>query len=164
MSNKLKKVDYVVHWVTDYDPKTKKQISKKREFINGMCNAHTHGLDKYGSHELQIVIDAPDAYSFLFEKIARQIASGQLKLEDGMILKGMFSDGADLRVDKHLQYINGYTEKPEYVWRLIIPDGEFKMPEESEEVPYCFQTLEPTRDYWKTVYELEGKEWLEDWD
>jgi hypothetical protein len=38
------------------------------------------------------------------------------------------------------------------------------MPEESEEVPYCFQTLEPTRDYWKTVYKLEGKEWPEDWD
>lgn len=45
----MSKVDWIIHGVAGED------------MLSGMVDAHSHGLDRYGSRELQVVLNA-DAY------------------------------------------------------------------------------------------------------
>ena len=103
----------------------------------GMCDAHTHGLDKYGSKEIQFVIfGPPEVIGGLLNEVGEAISKG-LKLHDGMFLYGFCDDGAKLKVYETVDCFG------EPIYRLIMPDAEFKYPEDSNEEPYCWQYESP---------------------
>lgn len=113
----------------------------RQDFFPGMCDAHTHGLNACGSLELQFVLDCypPETIAWLLNGISRRICAGE-RFSDGDLIEGFTDDGASLRVFQTTD-----TEgKP--ILRIIVPDGDFRFPEESDEYPYCLQLMSPYRD------------------
>lgn len=153
------KAFYKIHWVNDFkdgDVNTGKRVDYN--YLNGMCDAHTHGLKKYCGHELQMTVNLL-AYAHLFDDIAYKIIFEGLKLHDGMIIEGLFDDDAVVRISEVYDFYSHEEHQP--YWRIIIPDGDFKMPEESEEYPYCFQMMNPHRQFYidhKETYKNLGVE------
>ena len=129
--------DWMIHIVADGTPCEVCGEAHADQFYGGMCDAHTHGLDKYGSLELQFVLAyPPESICYILNSVGENIRNG-LMLEDGMTIDGLFEDGAKLKVFK----TTAESGKP--VFRLIMPDGEFRWPEDSDEYPYCLQYKSP---------------------
>lgn len=121
---KNKDIDWIIHGVIG------------DEYIGGMCDMHSHGLNKYGSRELQVVLCAEE-YAAIINKVGLLIKNNGVKLHAGMFIENLFDDDALLRIDDAVD-CNG-----EPIWRLIIPDVDYKFPEESDEYPYFLQTYSP---------------------
>lgn len=127
----MKNYDWGIHLVFDKDE------DKEPNFHNAMCDAHTHGLNKYGSLELQFVLTyPPSAIGYILNTVAESIRDG-LELEDGDMLTGICDDNAALKVFKTTDYYG------DPIFRLVMPDGDMKYPEESSEYPYNMQYRSP---------------------
>ena len=128
-----KKYPWEIHYVTDNG----KGKDHEAVFIPGMCDAHTHGLDRFGSLELQVVISLPpNLMGYLFNAVGDSIRNG-LVLEDGAILSGYFENDIKIKV---------FKTKDTYgapVFRLILPDEKLRFPEESDQHPYMMQYKSP---------------------
>lgn len=110
-------------------------------FLAGMCDAHTHGMEKKGFTELQMVLAYPDEYiAYIINTVADRIMSGKVVEEDGKIVENIFEDGAGVRLDRNVDSFG------DDVFRIIIPDGKFRMPEDSDEYPYNLQDESPYRE------------------
>lgn len=118
-----------IHLITNSEEET--------AFMAGMCDAHTHGLDKYGSLEIQFVLAYPTPMiGHILNEIGARVANGE-RLSDGSLLKGICDDEAELKVYETTDVFG------EPILRIIMPDGEFKYPEESTEYPYNMQYENP---------------------
>ena len=103
-----------------------------------MCDVHTHGMNKNGLVELQMVLEYPkEAIAYIVNTGSDRIISGEIAEKDGVIIEGIFEDGAKIRLN---ECIDAYGEK---VFRIMIPDGKFRMPEDSDEYPYNLQDKSP---------------------
>lgn len=113
---------------------------KSEDFYPYMCDAHTVGLDEYGSPELQIVLLMdPEIIGYTLNTIGEMIRDG-FRLEDGAEITGIFQGDVSIRTF--------FTEDRdgETVCRLIFPDPELKFPEDSEEYPYNMQYKSPYKE------------------
>lgn len=110
------------------------------DFQPYMCDAHTHGLDEFGSLELQIVLNVDwELIGYTLNTVGEMIQNG-LKLEDGMEITGIFQGDVSLRTF----FTEGKDGEP--VCRLILPDPEFRFPEDSDVYPYNMQYGSPYRE------------------
>ena len=132
---KNKEIDWIIHAVLNgHDECDNVQDDA---FIDGMCDYHTHGLDKYGSLELQFVLAYPPDYvGWIFNELGLKIKNG-LKLKEGMTFSEFTSDEAEIKIYKTTDCFG----KP--IFRLIMPDGDLKYPESSDEYPYNLQYDSP---------------------
>ena len=106
----------------------------------GMCDAHTHGLNEFGSLEIQFVLSYPaNMIGYILNEVGTRIKNG-LVLEDGMLIEGVCDDEAKLKAYKTQDCFG------EEIYRLIMPDGKFKYPEDSKEWPYNLQYESPYQD------------------
>lgn len=127
-----KKVDWIWHYVANGIPCS---LCGKSEtgFPDYICDAHTHGMDKYGHPEFQVVVNyGPKEVGRLLNEMGRRVQNGE-RLKDGDVVKGLYLD-----CDILLRKIPDCNDRP--VLRLIIPDKENKMPEDSKP-PHSFQLL-----------------------
>lgn len=107
-------------------------------FLPGMCDVHTHGMKKHGLVELQMVLEYPkEMIAYIINTVSDRIISGEITEKDGAVIEGIFEDGAKIRLK---ECIDTYGEK---VFRIMIPDGKFRMPEDSDEYPYNLQDKSP---------------------
>jgi hypothetical protein len=107
-------------------------------FLPGMCDVHTHGMKKHGLIELQMVLEYPkEAIAYIINTVSDRIISGEIAEKDGTVIEGIFEDGAKIRLN---ECVDVYGEK---VFRIMIPDGKFRMPEDSDEYPYNLQDKSP---------------------
>lgn len=110
---------------------------KDETLRDGMCDAHTHGLDAFGSLEIQFVLDYPtEAIAYLLNEVGEAIRRG-LILEDGIEIEGLCDDGAIIKVYETVDDLG------DAIFRLIMPDKEFRYPEDSDEYPYNMQYDSP---------------------
>ena len=63
--------------------------------------------------------------------------NGEVEEKDGTVIEGLFRSEAALRLDKRRD-ADGKD-----IYRVIIPDARFRMPEESDEYPYNMQCESP---------------------
>lgn len=111
-------------------------------FPDGIMDAHTHGLEKFGHPELQLVIGYSDPYliCYILNTLAAMVEDGQ-KFTDGQLVEGIFED-CPVRMD-----LNKDCEDVE-VFRVVIPDRNNRFPEEEKcEYPYTMQVLETKNLY-----------------
>ena len=105
----------------------------------GMVDAHTHGLDKYDSPELQFVLSYPPEYiGGILNELGEKISAGE-KLKDGDIVTVSVL-ACELKIFK----TEDCCGKP--ILRIIVPDGIYNWPEESTEYPYNMQLTSPYED------------------
>ena len=127
---------WVIHYVSGVV--SCEQCGRKEDSLRSkMCDAHTHGLDEFGSLELQVVVAMPpDVVGWILNSVGEMVKDG-LVLEDGMSISGLLANDAELRVFK----TTAYDGTP--VFRLIVPDERFQFPPESRQYPYSAQYESP---------------------
>lgn len=127
-----KKVDWVWHFVANGV-----QCDECGKVENGfptyICDAHTHGMNRYGHLEFQVVINyGPEEVGRLLNEMGRRVQNGE-RFKNGDVVKGLYLD-----CDILLMEIPDVNNQP--VLRLIIPDKHNKMPEDSTP-PHSYQIL-----------------------
>ena len=97
-------------------------------FPQYICNAHTHGMNRYNHPDFQLVIHmSQENIGYVLNTLGQRVQSGE-KFQSGDIVDGIFLD-CPVRLDL-----------------LISPDGQNRFPEDPAcDYPYSFQLL-PTND------------------
>ena len=105
------------------------------------CNAHTHGMEKYGHMDFQLVLKThPAEIGRILNTFGLWVQSGR-RFKAGDMVSGIFQD-CNVRLDE-------FEETGRTVLRIIIPDDENRFPEDEKcmEV-YRLQLLE-TDELWR---------------
>lgn len=121
--------DWMIHVVSSSE--------EDEDIYPGMCDAHTHGLDKYGHLEFQFVLAYP--YEFIgqiLNGIGERVKNGET-FQDGDLIDGFLKPPAKLKVFKTTDAFGND------VLRLLVPDGKYRWPEDSDEYPYSMQQFSP---------------------
>lgn len=103
-------------------------------FPEYICNAHTHGMEKYGHLDFQMVIHTdPELMGYVLNEFGLRVQSGQ-QFKAGDMVEGIFLD-CPVRLDE-------FDECGRKVLRVIIPDGKNRFPEDPTcDYPYSFQLI-----------------------
>ena len=103
-----------------------------------ICNAHTHGMAKYGHQDFQLVLYLhPNQLGYVLNNLGLRVQAGE-QFKAGDMVEGIF-DRCPLRLDEA-------EESGRKVLRVIIPDDQNRFPEDLKcEYPYSYQ-LVPTDD------------------
>lgn len=127
------KIDWEIHYATNGVCSECGELEKS--FIPYTCNAHTHGMEKYGHMDFQLVLKThPTEISRILSTFGLWVQSGR-RFKAGDMVSGIFRD-CDVRLDE-------FEETGRKVLRVIIPDDENRFPEDENcmEV-YRLQLLE----------------------
>ena len=118
------KVDWIIHYVFD-NPGPYPYL----------CNAHTHGMEKYHHLDFQMVLNLPQEHiCYLLNTLGRRVLNGEI-FHDGDMVSGLYEE-CSIRLKK-------VRETGRDVLRLIIPDKYNRFPEEESCMePYRHQKLD----------------------
>ena len=107
-------------------------------FKEYLCNAHTHGMERYDHPDFQMVLAAePNEIGRILNSFGLMVQNGY-KFKDGEYVAGIYEDCV-VRLQK-------FQENDREVLRVIIPDRNNIFPEDPRcEEPYCYQLL-PTSE------------------
>ena len=119
--------DWKIHAVSDADT-----------FKKNMCDCHTHGLRKYGSKELQLVLNVNlKTASYILNSVGGMIRSGT-KFQAGDRLFGLFENQS-----MAIGFIDEKDDMGADILRVCIPDENGNsFPEEATGV-YALQDSDP---------------------
>ena len=117
----MKPIDWIIHFITDHYG------------LGGTINSHTHGMERYGHMDFQLVLPyEPGEIGYLLNGIGQRVQSGE-RFAAGDMVSGLYLD-CDIRLDLHI-------ETGRQVLRLIVPDENNRFPENRFcMAPYRFQT------------------------
>ena len=139
-----RKIDWMIHCCANGYCETcgKFEVS----FFSYICNAHTHGMQKYGHMDFQMVLRLPDReIARILNTFGRWVQAGR-RFHDGDMVSGIYTD-CEVRLDM-------FEETGRRVLRVVIPDRNNCFPESPDCMePYRFQKL-PTNK----LYILEDKD------
>ena len=126
------KIDWVIHLVANGACDECGEI--ETGFLPYMCNAHTHGLERYGHLDFQMVLFLPtEEIGRILNTLGLRVQSGE-RFQSGDMVSGIYED-CNVRLDE-------YEETGRKVLRVIIPDANNIFPEEGDcMLPYCLQFL-----------------------
>lgn len=104
------------------------------------CNAHTHGMEKFGHLDFQVVINYPvDVVSYILNAFGQRVRDGA-RFHDGEYVSGIFEDC--------LVRLNEFEEAGRTVLRVTIPDEKGIFPEgEGCDSRYLVQLLQTEELY-----------------
>lgn len=123
-----------IHMVTDRT--CEKCKGEGNSFHKYMCDAHSHGMNKFGYRELQMVllID-PKLIAYAINSVAEKILDEDIKPKDKLVISNVF--GCDIRLDE-------VTDKDgKLLWRIVVPDEKGKYPEETDDEIFAMQSGSP---------------------
>ena len=125
-------IDWIIHLVGN-GMKCQECGKIENPFIEHACNAHTHGMEKYGHPDFQMVLHTnPKDMGYILNTLGMRVQNGE-KFKAGDMVSGIFLD-CDVRLDE-------FEECDRKVLRVIIPDGKNRFPEDPAcDYPYAFQT------------------------
>ena len=105
-------------------------------FPEYICNAHTHGLEKYHHPNFQMVLHLSDAdIGYILNTLGLRVQAGE-QFKSGDLVDGIFED-CPVRLDS-------FEESGREVLRVIVPDAKNRFPEDPDcAYPYSYQ-LVPT--------------------
>lgn len=129
----MQKVDWIIHLVAN--GVVCEDCGKVENcFPEYICNAHTHGMDKYDHMDFQMVLQIPrEDICYILNTFGKRVQAGE-QFHAGEMVTGIFQD-CPVRLD-------AFQECNRTVLRVIIPDGDNRFPEDPEcKYPYSFQTL-----------------------
>lgn len=134
------KIDWIIHHCANG---TCDDCGKtESDFLPHTCNAHTHGMDKYGQRDFQIVLAlSPEEVCRILNTLGQRVQSGE-RFKAGDYVSGIYLD-CDIRLDE-------YEETGRQVLRIMIPDRDNRYPEHHECMyPYTLQLLKTDALYQK---------------
>jgi len=127
-----KKVDWIYHYVAN-GVQCGECGEVENSFPQYVCDAHTHGMNRYNHLEFQVIIDyGPEEVGRLLNTMGRRVQNGE-RFKNNDVVKGLYLD-----CDVHLWEMSDASGRS--VLRLIIPDKQNRMPEKAD-YPYSMQML-----------------------
>lgn len=127
------KIDWIIHLVANgaCDACGKEETG----FLSYTCNAHTHGMERYGHPDFQIVLSLPPReIGRILNTLGRRVQDGE-RFCHGRYVSGIYAD-CDIRLDE-------FRETGRKVLRVIIPDRHYRFPEDPQcEEPYRLQSMD----------------------
>lgn len=127
-----KEIDWVIHYVAN-GVKCSVCGEEENGFPQYICDAHTHGMDRYKHPEFQVVLNyGMDEVGRLLNTMGCRVRDGE-RFRDGDLVKGLYED-CDILL-REMPDCNGKA-----LLRLIIPDKQNRWPEQAEE-PYTYQMI-----------------------
>lgn len=128
-----KKIDWIFHLVAN-GVHCQECGKAENPFPQYICNAHTHGMDKYSHPEFQLVLYMPEAtIGYVLNTMGLRVQAGE-RFKAGDLVEGIFLD-CPVRLDE-------FEENGRKLLRVIIPDAQNRFPEDPDcAYPYNFQTL-----------------------
>jgi len=122
----MKKIDWIIHTVPLEGPE-------------GFFNSHTHGMEKYGHLDFQLVLPLhPQLTAEILNTIGEEVQNGR-KFKPGEYSKDVFT--CEFRIKL-------YRESGRDVLRLIFPDPNMRFPEDPLcETSYKHQTVTVVEAY-----------------
>ena len=132
------KIDWIIHLVANGVCDI--CGGEETEFLPNMCNAHTHGMERYGHLDFQMVLRTSDKEIMrILNTFGLRVQSGE-RFHSGDMVSGIYKD-CDVRLDE-------YEETGRMVLRVIIPDADNIFPEiGSCKAPYNLQLLKTEELY-----------------
>lgn len=104
-------------------------------FLSYTCNAHTHGMERYGHPDFQIVLSLPPREIGEDPQYIGTPRSRRRTLLPWKICFRHYAD-CDIRLDE-------FRETGRKVLRVIIPDRHYRFPEDPQcEEPYRLQSMD----------------------
>ena len=129
-------MDQKIDWIIDLvaDGRCEECGEVETGFLPYLCNAHTHGLERYGHLDFQIVLFLPpEEIGRILNTLGLRVQSGEC-FQPGDMVSGIYED-CDVRLDE-------YEETGRRVLRVIIPDRNNIFPEDGScMAPYRQQIL-----------------------
>lgn len=126
-----------IHMVTDGT--CEKCKGEGNSFHKYMCDAHSHGMDKFGHRELQMVLLIDQKLiAYAINSVAEKILDEDIKPKDKLVISNVF--GCDIRLDEA-------TDKDgKLLWRIVVPDEKGKYPEETDDEIFAMQSGSPYKN------------------
>lgn len=91
-------------------------------FLPKTCNAHTHGMERYGHPDFQLVLALPpQEIGRILNTLGLRVQNGE-RFQNGDMVSGIYED-CQIRLD-------AYEETDRTVLRVIIPDRNNIFPED----------------------------------
>ena len=118
------KIDWIIHYVTNGEV-CACCGEVENSFPKYMCNAHTHGLDKYGHLDFQIVLAMnPQIVGFILNDMGLRVQAGE-KFKSGDVLSDVLADNYEVRLIE-------VEEVNRKVLRILIPDKNHHFPGDTD--------------------------------
>ena len=129
----MAEIDWIIHFIGNgvFCPDCGKVETGFPQYI---CNAHTHGMEKYGHPDFQVVIHmSTQNIGYVLNLLGLRVQAGE-RFSAGDLVSGVFED-CPVRLD-------AFEETGRQVLRVVIPDGKNRFPEDPHcDYPYSFQKL-----------------------
>ena len=127
------KVDWIIHCCCNDACDECGQV--ETGYLPYMCNAHTHGMERYGHPDFQMVLYAPHKEIMrILNTFGLMVQQGR-KFHGGEYVLGIYED-CSVRLME-------FEETGRTVLRVVIPDKNNVYPEDSNcQLPYSLQHLE----------------------
>ena len=132
--SKDKKIDWIIHLVAN-GAQCEECGEVENSFLPYMCNAHTHGMERYNHLDFQMVLNyPPNEIGRILNELGLRVQAGE-KFKNGDLIDDIYED-----CQVRLQEFNECERK---VLRVVIPDKHNHFPENDGcEEPYVFQMLD----------------------
>ena len=129
-----KKIDWIIHLVAN-GVECEDCGEQEHSFHAYLCNAHTHGMEKYHHMDFQMVLHLPAAeICRILNTLGLRVQKGE-QFYDGAYVSGIYED-CNIRLQE-------FEETGRKVLRVIIPDAKNIFPENTDcAEPYNLQLLE----------------------
>ena len=129
----MAEIDWIIHFIGNgvFCPDCGKIETGFPQYI---CNAHTHGMEKYGHPDFQVVIHmSTQNIGYVLNLLGLRVQAGE-RFSAGDLVSDVFED-CPVRLD-------AFEETGRQVLRVVIPDGKNRFPEDPHcDYPYSFQKL-----------------------
>lgn len=127
------KIDWIIHLVAN--GACEECGTVESSFLPYLCNAHTHGMNKYGHMDFQMVLRVNNQeIARILNTLGLRVQAGE-RFKAGDYVSGIYED-CDIRLD-------AFAETGRQVLRVIIPDKYNIFPEdECCMPPYNLQLLD----------------------
>ena len=145
----MTKTDWIIHYVAN--GVVCNQCGKMEAgFVDGFCNAHTHGMERYQHPDFQMVLDCgPRENCRILNRFGFAVRNGT-QFHSGQFVTGVYEDCAVKLLE--------FKECDRTVLRIIIPDRHNRFPDEPAcDQPYVMQ-LQETDDFCQSEGEDQREE------
>ncbi len=129
----MSNIDWTIHLVGN-GVVCQKCGKVENPFPKNICNAHTHGMNRYGHPEFQLILHLhPTTTCAILNNLGKRVQAGE-QFKAGEYVSNIIMD-YKVRLDE-------FQEDNRKVLRVILPDPQNRFPEdESCEYPYNIQTF-----------------------
>lgn len=135
-------IDWIIHLVAN--GACDECGKEEKGFLPYTCNAHTHGMEKYGHPDFQVILSLPPReIGRILNTLGLRVQEGE-RFQAGRYVSGIYAD-CDIRLDE-------FRETGRDVLRAVIPDRQNRFPEDPQcEELYRLQSMDT-----EELYEREG--------